>query len=470
MLFNSLPFILFLPTVVFLYYLIPFRYRYLLLLFASYFFYASWNVYYLALIIFTTLLDYGLGLAIAHEKNALKRKLYLYSGLLANLGLLFFFKYFYFFTDTLEMLGKPLNWFALTPELKVLLPVGISFYTFQALSYLLEVYWGKQTADRHLGYFALYIVYFPQLVAGPIERYSRLTPQFRMNHLLNKENLRQGLQLVLFGLFVKMVIADNLAPIVDKVFQAPEEFNAFSVWIGVFFYSFQIYADFYGYSTVAVGSSLMMGIRIMDNFKTPYLSENIAEFWKRWHISLSTWFRDYLYIPLGGSRVKFNRLLFNILIVFAVSGLWHGANWTFVIWGLIHAILYAIQLGFRSVKPDNSKKEGVIQWRYLSVFGTFMGVTLAWVFFRSASFSHAVIVFQSMLNFEPGLAQIMVESMVWILLLIFVLSDFFLFNSRFDYKLNKLPFLPRWLIYGFLIYSILAMSGVEHVPFIYFQF
>ncbi len=455
---------------VMLYYFIAPKFRYIFLLMASYYFYASWNVHYLWLILFTTAVDYGIGIGLEKTENPLQRKLLLWTALVSNLGLLFFFKYYHFATDTIQSIGEPFNLFQQLPELKVLLPVGISFYTFQALSYVVEVYWGKEQAERHPGYFALYIVYFPQLVAGPIERYSRLAPQLKANHGFNYDNIRQGLQLVLFGLFVKMVVADNLAPFADSIFSNPADYHSASIFTGIFFYSFQIYADFYGYSTIAVGAALMMGVKIMDNFKTPYLSRSIGEFWKRWHISLSTWFRDYVFIPMGGSRVNRSRLFWNILVVFGVSGLWHGANWTFVVWGLIHALLYFIESRIVSTK---GKSFEVNRWTIstmLQVIHNFIWVSLAWVFFRSSGFDQAMEVFQALGNFDEGKQFLLVPQFVWGILLVFIVSDWLLYRQRIDDWLSNQGILTRWFSYAFMLYGIMALSGVEHVPFIYFQF
>ena len=339
MLFNTIDFAIFLPVVVIIYYLLPHKFRWILLLAASYFFYMSWRVEYILLIVASTLVDYFSGIRMEKLPDRKSRLPWLLLSLGVNLGLLFFFKYANFATGNLNLLFQKVGLSNEIPMMKLLLPVGISFYTFQTLSYSIEVYFGRQKAEKHLGYFALYVSFFPQLVAGPIERYSRLAPQFRIKQHINYDNLSRGLRLILYGLFIKMVIADNISGIVDLVYAAPENFASLDILKGIFLYSFQIYSDFYGYSTIAIGSALLLGIRIMDNFKSPYLAKNISEFWQRWHISISTWFRDYLYFPLGGNRVSKQRWVLNILLVFLISGLWHGANWTFLIWGLLFGLL-----------------------------------------------------------------------------------------------------------------------------------
>ncbi|NLH53722.1 MAG: MBOAT family protein, partial [Bacteroidales bacterium] len=315
MAFNSLEFLIFLPVVVGLYYSLNPRYRWILLLAASYFFYMWWNPLYIILIITSTAIDYFAARAI--EKTPLKKKKrkYLLLSLFTNLGLLFSFKYYGFFAGSMQRLLSLAGIEIHFPYLDILLPVGISFYTFQTLSYTIDVYKGKIKAEKHPGYFALYVTYFPQLVAGPIERFDRLSPQLKATFRPTYENFSNGFRLILFGLFTKMVIADNLAPYVEKIYEGYAAYSTTSIVIGLIFYSFQIYADFYGYSTIAVGSALLMGVQLMDNFRTPYLSRNISEFWKRWHISLSTWFRDYVYIPLGGNRVSWLRWALNVFVV-----------------------------------------------------------------------------------------------------------------------------------------------------------
>ena len=471
MLFNTIDFAIFLPVVVVCYYLIPFKYRWILLLSASYFFYMSWKVEYIVLIILSTLVDYISGIRMARLPDRRSRRPWLILSLVTNLGLLFTFKYFNFATENLNLLFHGIGLSTRIPMSHLLLPVGISFYTFQTLSYSIDVYFGKQEAEKHLGYFALYVSFFPQLVAGPIERYSRLAPQLREEHTLTYDNLSNGLRLILYGLFIKMVIADNIAGIVDQVYASPDHFGSMDILKGVLLYSFQIYSDFYGYSTIAIGSALLMGVRIMDNFETPYLAKNISEFWQRWHISLSTWFRDYLYFPLGGNRVSKQRWVFNILIVFLVSGLWHGANWTFLIWGALFGSLYiierAVNRAFNIQKVYSSYSAGHI----LLSMKTFILVTLLWVFFRSQGVDQAIHIFGLM--FHPGAAgsqSLAIPLSTWIFLSLFIVSDLVLYNNRFDTWVGGIPYLFRWLIYGILLFGIIIFAGVENFPFIYFQF
>ena len=449
----------------------PHKYRWILLLAASYYFYMSWKVEYIFLIILSTLIDYFSGLMMEKRPDKKSRLPFLILSLVSNLGLLFFFKYFNFAAENLNLLFDKIGIDKDLPLMSFLLPVGISFYTFQTLSYSIDVFYGRQKAEKHLGYFALYVSFFPQLVAGPIERFSRLSPQLKEEHSFNYDNLANGLRLILYGLFIKMVIADNLAPIVDEIYAAPEQFASIDILKGLVFYSFQIYSDFYGYSLIAIGSAKIMGIDIMDNFRTPYLAKNIAEFWQRWHISLSTWFRDYLYFPLGGNRVQKFRWFFNIIIVFVVSGIWHGANWTFLIWGALFGLIYIMEKGFnRLVNTEKEYKAFSLGHIFLAL-KTFILVTLIWIFFRSQSFTDAINIFKLLythLHFEGKALNIPV--IVWFWFALFVISDFFLYNKRFDTWVAKMPALGRWTVYSLLIFSIIAFSGVENFPFIYFQF
>ena len=470
MLFNSLAFVYFLPTVIILYYLLPYRFRWMLLLAASYYFYMCWKLEYILLILASTLVDYVSGIFMGRYTQKKKKLVFLGLSLVTNLGLLFTFKYFNFFSESANLLFAQVNIMVHFPELNVLLPVGISFYTFQTLSYTIDVYYGKLKPEKHLGYFALYVAFFPQLVAGPIERYSRLAPQLKENHPFQYDNLVNGLRLILYGLFIKMVIADNLSVYVDQIYSVPSRFHSGSVLQGIFFYSFQIYSDFYGYSLIAIGSARMMGVRIMDNFNTPYLARSISEFWQRWHISLSTWFRDYVYFPMGGNRVQKSRWILNVLTVFLVSGLWHGANWTFVIWGGMFGIFYIVEsLGtrFLHLKRVSHQFKPVHIWLVLK---TFLLVTLLWIFFRSNDINHAIEVMKSAVTNWSLMDDFSVKPMVWFFLILFIVSDIAFYNTRIDNWIDKKPVLVRWSVYAVLIFSIIVFAGVENFPFIYFQF
>jgi D-alanyl-lipoteichoic acid acyltransferase DltB (MBOAT superfamily) len=471
MLFNTFEFAIFLPVVVLIYYLLPHKFRWILLLAASYFFYMSWRVEYILLILASTLVDYFSGLRMEKLPDRKSRLPWLVLSLSINLGLLFFFKYFNFTTENLNLLFQRVGFSAEMPVMKLLLPVGISFYTFQTLSYSIEVYYGNQKAERHLGYFALYVSFFPQLVAGPIERYSRLAPQFRLRQVFTYDHLSRGLRLILYGLFIKMVVADNVSGLVDQVYENPESFTSPDLLKGIILYSFQIYSDFYGYSTIAIGSALVLGIRIMDNFRSPYLAKNITEFWQRWHISLSTWFRDYLYFPLGGNRVSKQRWILNILLVFLISGLWHGANWTFLFWGFLFGLLYILERLLNKALRLQKEHKAYSAGHLLLALKTFLLVTFLWVFFRSQSFEDALNMFQLLALNSPADPQVLLVPLsTWIFLLVFVVSDVLLYNRRFDTWLDGMPYLLRWAIYGILLSGIIIFAGVENFPFIYFQF
>jgi len=468
MLFNSLHFLFFLPVVVLLYYLLPQRFRWILIFLASCYFYMAFVPEYILILFFVIAVDYVSGIAIEGSAGK-RRKLFLVLSLLTNISLLAFFKYFNFLNHNLVvmsgLLGKDFQGF----NLDILLPIGLSFHTFQSMSYTIEVYRGRQKAERHLGYFANYVLFFPQMVAGPIERYEHLGEQLKQSHVPRYENFSRGFRLILFGLFVKMAVADNIAPIVNQVYADPSSYNGWKAWIAVFLFSFQIYADFYGYSTIAVGSARLLGISIMDNFKTPYLSSSVSEFWSRWHISLSTWFRDYLYIPLGGNRVSLLRWSFNIMVVFMVSGLWHGANWTFVLWGALHGLMLLCERYSNKLFPSVTASKN----SFLNALGTlktFILVSIAWVFFRAEDFIKVKDMFKALLfRFDKAPADLDLRWPLFFALLL-VLSDLFLYNSRFDNRLTPYAMPRRWAIYGVLLFCLLALAGTQKFAFIYFQF
>ena len=334
MLFNSFQFLLFFPTVTLLYFLLPHRLRWQLLLFASCLFYMAFIPWYIVILIITILIDYFAGLWLDRPDLApAQRKTVLTISIVSTCLVLFVFKYFNFFNTNFTAIASFFRWNYPIGALKIILPIGLSFHTFQSLSYVVEVYRGNQKAERHFGIYALYVMFYPQLVAGPIERPQNLLHQFYAEHCFDYRRVTDGLKLMLWGMFKKVVIADRLAIAVNQVYGNPHDYTGVPLIVATVFFAFQIYCDFSGYSDIAIGAAQVMGFRLMDNFNRPYFSKSIAEFWKRWHISLSTWFRDYLYIPLGGSRTKTWRWQFNLFITFLASGFWHGANWTYIIWG-----------------------------------------------------------------------------------------------------------------------------------------
>ncbi|MBI1184812.1 MBOAT family protein [bacterium] len=469
MFFNSLEFLIFLPIVVLVYYLLPARWRWLWLLAASYYFYMSWKAIYALLIIGSTLVDFFAAKFIYQTHKKRHKQLWLGLSLLTNLGLLAVFKYYNFFRgEAAEWLvaHQLENWL---PVLQLALPVGISFYTFQTLSYTIDVYYGRNKPEKHFGIFALYVSFFPQLVAGPIERFSHLGGQLKEYHPLVYSNFANGFRLVLFGLFVKMAIADNVSPIVDQVYEQYAKLSSQSIATGLFFYALQIYADFYGYSLIAVGAARLLGISLVDNFKAPYLARSVNEFWKRWHISLTTWFREYLYLPLGGNRVTHFRWLSNIMIVFVVSGLWHGANWTFIIWGAIHGLIYLLENLFGKI--TGIKTKNLPRWlQLLAGAKTFVVVVLAWVYFRAPDFETANDILAKLFENNHSAESIAVAPVVWLLILLFAVFDIGLRNTRIDHWLATKNTAVRWMCYAILLFGTMALGGVTNHPFIYFQF
>ncbi len=392
MLFNSLHFLLFFIIVTPLYFVIPKKYKTHLLLAASCYFYMSFLPVYILILVFTIIIDYYAGIWIERSQGH-SRKLWLVLSLISNISILCFFKYYNFLNENISL---ALNHFGYTNHiamLSMLLPIGLSFHTFQAMSYTIEVYRGKQPAERNFLTYSLYVLFYPQLVAGPIERPQNLLTQFKQDHVFEYQRVVDGLKLMAWGLFKKVVIADRLAEMVNYVYNDPTSFKGFPLIIATLFFAFQIYCDFSGYSDIAIGSAQVMGFKLMKNFDAPYFSTSISEFWRRWHISLSTWFKDYLYIPLGGNRVVKWRMCYNLFITFLISGLWHGANWTFIIWGAVHGAY----LVFNILTEDyriffNELFHITPQNKPVKLFNgivTFCLVALAWVFFRAASFAHA---------------------------------------------------------------------------------
>ena len=394
MTFNSIEFLVFFPIVALLYYLLPKKCRMPLLLIASYYFYMFYQAELVVLILLSTAVSYFASIMIENTERVGVRRLWLVLGLTVSLGILFFFKYFNFLADTFVSICELLGLSVPPLVLKLVLPVGISFYTFQTLSYVIDVYRGKIKAERNFLYYALFVSFFPQLVAGPIERPENLLPQLRAEHKPEKENLIRGGQYMLLGFFKKICVADAVSVYVDAIYNSPDKATSLGIVIATVLFSVQILCDFSGYTDIATGCARIMGIRLMKNFDRPYSSASIKEFWDRWHISLSGWFRDYLYVPLGGNRRGQVRKYFNVFIVFLLSGLWHGANLTFVIWGALHGIFRTVgdltrgarsRLLTRIGRSDNDRAV-----RAVRIFITFTLVTFAWLFFRAGSLSDTV--------------------------------------------------------------------------------
>ncbi len=481
MLFNSLHFLIFFPIVTAVYFSIPHKYRWILLLISSYYFYMSWKAEYVILIIISTLIDYIAGIIIYNSKTQRRKNLFLWLSLLSNLGLLFTFKYFNFFSDSLRTILQQFS-IQLDPiTLKVLLPVGISFYTFQTISYTIDVYRGEIKPQKHIGIFALYVSYFPQLVAGPIERAKNLLPQFFEKHYFDYKRVTDGLKLMLWGFFKKVVIADRLAIIVNTIYATPTDYNGIPLILATVFFAFQIYCDFSGYSDIAIGSAQIMGIRLMDNFNRPYFSKSISEFWKRWHISLSSWFKDYLYIPLGGNRVSTSRWYFNLFVTFLVSGLWHGANLTFVIWGALHGFYVIFGVITKTLKDRLLNITKLIQFPRLiqlsRILSTFVLVNIGWVIFRANNVSDAFYILTHLFKGISFSSKGIIPGLDWTdLFFVIGIIAFMEFvhliqeHSSIRQFLDGKPLLLRWLIYLIIIFLILLFGNFNNTQFIYFQF
>ena len=388
MLFNSLEFLLFFPIVTLGYFLTPGKWRWVLLLLASLWFYLSFIPWYVLILVLAIAVDYSAAIFIEDSKTPRRRKTWLVISILSTVAILFVFKYFNFFAENANLLAKMIGWNYSPVLLRFALPIGLSFHTFQSLSYVIEVYRGNYKAERHPGIYSLYVMFYPQLVAGPIERPSHLLPQLRTYHHFDWENFNSGLLRMLWGFFKKMVIADRIAVYVNEIYRHPSDHAGANTWFAVYLFAIQIYCDFSGYSDIAIGAAQVMGINLAENFRQPYFAKTIREFWHRWHISLSTWFRDYIYFPMGGSRAKATVWIFALMCTFLLSGFWHGAKWTFIIWGAIHGVLLLL-----NNLAGKKRKGNIVTW-----FITFNLVCLAWIFFRAANTHDAGIMFSNLFS------------------------------------------------------------------------
>jgi len=494
MLFNSFSFLLFFPVVLIVYYIIPARARYIWLLLASYYFYMSWNPKYAVLIAFSTIVTWASGILIDKTNVTARKKLVVFICFAVNLAILGFFKYFDFFIDTINVALQATGLQLLHNPFDFLLPVGISFYTFQALGYTIDVYRKEVIPQRNLLKYALFVSFFPQLVAGPIERSKNLLDQVSNVHKIKAfdyDRAVRGAVMMLWGLFMKMVIADRLAIVVDTVYNNYGNFAGYQLAIATICFTFQIYCDFGSYSLIAIGAAKVMGFSLMENFNTPYFALSIKDFWSRWHISLSTWFRDYLYIPLGGNRCSRARNYFNLMVTFLVSGLWHGANWTFVIWGGLHGAFQIIGKATEKTKRNFYEKTGLAKrTRLLTLWKmavTFSLVSFAWIFFRARTFGQAKVIIAKIFTqfqfsamsrkhlLEMGLVKIewYILMVSMIMLLIVDLYKYVKKHSLIDW-IEKRNVAVRFAIYIFCICMIYVFGvyGLEFdaAQFIYFQF
>jgi D-alanyl-lipoteichoic acid acyltransferase DltB (MBOAT superfamily) len=474
MLFNSLEFYIFFPVVTLIYFLLPHKFRWLHLLIASCIFYCAFIPIYILVLFFTIVIDYFAGILLENNTGR-KRRWYLIASLVSNIGVLAFFKYYNFF---IENINSFFHFSHLSdrsfPILAIILPIGLSFHTFQAMSYTIEVYRGNQRAERHFGYYALYVMFYPQLVAGPIERPQHILPQLHTIHNPDPSLIGSGLRLMAWGYFKKMVVADHLALYVDKVFDSPGSYSGFPSATAVLFFSFQIYCDFSGYTDIARGAARVMGISLMRNFNFPYFSSSIREFWTRWHISLSTWFRDYLYFPLGGNRTSLSRWCFNIMVVFLLSGLWHGANWTFIAWGALHGF-YLIAGNFANRWVSKPK---IPYSRFIKLSGVFLLVSLGWIFFRAKNLTLALDMIRSCFKgyhlFHPGLTSGIINSMNFYICVLGVLAlvsiEATAFRKNFYQIFQSWDSRLRLACYTILCLSIICLGIFNNTRFIYFQF
>ena len=482
MLFNTLSYAIFLPIVFILYWFVfnkSHKYQNTLLLISSYFFYACWDWRFLFLLIFSTVLDYYTGIKMSDAKNKSYKKFWFWLSISVNLGFLGVFKYYNFFADSfadaIANFGLHVNpW-----TLKVILPVGISFYTFHGLSYVIDIYKDRIKAEKNFLDYSVFVCFFPLLVAGPIERATHLLPQIQRNRIFNYNRAVDGLRQILWGLFKKVVIADNCAEFANLIFDNHSSYSGSTLVLGAVFFTFQIYGDFSGYSDIALGTARLFGIDLLKNFAFPYFSRDIAEFWRRWHISLSSWFRDYLYIPLGGSKGGTWMKVRNTFIIFLVSGFWHGANWTFIIWGLLNALYIMPSIIFNTHR-DNLKI--VAQGKYLPTIKeviqigiTFCLTVFAWIFFRaknlSEAFDYIISIFSHSLFKLPQFRGL-TKALITILLTLFFFTLEWIGREN-DFGIQKIGFRwnskLRWLFYFVLVFSIFYFAGKEQV-FIYFNF
>lgn len=487
MLFNSWKFLIFFPVVTALYFALPHRYRWCLLLLASCAFYMAFIPAYIAILGVTITVDFMAGILIARSSGS-RRKAYLIASLVANLGALGFFKYFNFFNDNVAALATLIHWNYPVAALAIALPIGLSFHIFQSLAYTIEVYRERQAPERHFGIFALYVMFYPQLVAGPIERPQNLLHQFRDVHHFDERRVADGLARMGWGLFKKVVIADRVAMIVDVVFGHVTNYSGLTLIVAVVLFAFQIYCDFSGYCDIALGASQVMGFRLMENFRWPYTASSIADFWRRWHISLSTWFKDYLYIPLGGNRVAAGRQALNLFVVFMASGLWHGANWTFVIWGALHGLYLVTSLWTAGLRERVGKILALDRIPSLvkatQIGFTFTLVCFAWIFFRAATMSdawhvvtHLFVGLGDQLAGGPALDAVRLALGPTSQLVIGVAAIALMEGVQFMQRRGSVrawlaakPIWVRWPAYQMMLLLLIFFGVYQDRSFIYFQF
>ena len=498
MIFNSIEFAIFFPIVTFVFFVLQHKHRWWWLLASSCYFYMAFKPEYILILFFTIIIDYFAGIWIENSEGS-KRKLNLVISLIANIGVLAVFKYYNFFRMALmPFMLEYTPQIPIPPFMSMILPIGLSFHTFQAMSYTIEVYRGNQKAEKHFGIYALYVMFYPQLVAGPIERPQNVLHQFHVGEVsqkqvFNYDRIVSGLQLMAWGFFKKVVIADRLGVYVAEVYRTPGQYHSWTTILATFFFAFEIYCDFSGYSDIAIGSAEVMGFKLMKNFDKPYFSKTISEFWRRWHISLSTWFRDYLYIPLGGNRVAVPRAYFNLFFVFFMSGFWHGANWNYLIWGAIHGFYLIFAQLTINTRFSFNKFIGLTKfptlYKIVQITTTFILVTFAWMFFKTDYFMFYQVedFVKGMFSEYPSFSELVSRAYINKFIFLdkspkeFILSFFFIgFLLGIEYLqrgkslravIKSYPTWLRWTIYYIFVMAFL-MFGVFDTPtqFIYFQF
>ncbi|HOW35841.1 MAG TPA: MBOAT family O-acyltransferase [Candidatus Omnitrophota bacterium] len=497
MVFNSLQFFIFFPVVTILYFLLPHKFRWFMLLAASCIFYMAFIPIYILVLAALIIIDYSAGIWIAKSQGK-RKKFFLMISILSTCLVLFIFKYFNFFNANLGHAAQFLHWNYPVSALTLLLPIGLSFHTFQSLSYVIEVYRGNQKVEKNFGIYALYVMFYPQLVAGPIERPQHLLHQFYEKHSFDYQRVTDGLKLMAWGMFKKIVIADRLVAFVDPVYNNPHDYSGVSLIVATVFFAFQIYCDFSGYSDIAIGSAQVMGFKLMDNFNRPYFAKSISEFWKRWHISLSTWFRDYVYISLGGNRVSKPRWYYNLFVTFLISGLWHGANWTYIAWGALNGFYMIFSIWTYDLRKNIVHKIGLEKYpvihKYIRVAITFSLVCVGWIFFRARNIHDALYILTHLfsgvgsfiLNAVTNLSSLnQGKSILGALYIGQDKPDFFIAvslicfmefihllqrHNNIRHMLCKKPVWARWAVYYCLIYAIILLGQFGEKQFIYFQF
>ncbi len=491
MLFNSFEYLIFFPVVTLLYFALPHQGRWGLLLVSSCLFYMVFKPEYILILIGTIIIDYYAGIYIAVASGQ-RRKFLLMISLVANISILAIFKYFNFLSQNLTSLAHVLGSGTTFPILDIILPIGLSFHTFQAMSYTIEVYRGHQQPEKHFGIYALYVLFYPQLVAGPIERPQNLLHQFHEKHSFDYERVVSGMQLMAWGMFKKVVIADRLSILVDNTYGQPEKFHGVVLLLATFAFAYQIYCDFSGYSDIAIGAAQVMGINLMKNFDSPYCARSISEFWRRWHISLSTWFKDYFYISLGGSKVSVLRWQTNLFLTFLLSGLWHGANWTYIIWGGLNGLYLIVSIQTEQVRKKIKDRlrispNGIVEASIQTVC-VFLLISFTWIFFRANSLIDAQTIITKIshapyeipyiisgvwgtqsLGLNIGISKLDLLIACGVVCLLEIVQ-FYQRRAGVRKRIRNLPFLYRWVIYFACITALIALGKFQKASFIYFQF